>query len=93
MLSKSKKFADKQWKNTILNLVQSVPNVTFSKTPRIFVFHQGDKNSLDIDSVDLKDHPQFFVCKLELIFFRVSSVGKSIGSIEPSEILPNHAPD
>ena len=56
------------------NLSLSAENVKFSKRARIFVFHPGDKNSLDIDSVDLKDHPQFFVCKSEVFFFRGSLI-------------------
>ena len=43
-------------------------NFIFSKLSRIFVFDQGDKNSLDIDSGGPKDQAQFSVWKSELIF-------------------------
>ena len=59
-------------------------NVTFSKLCRIFVFHPGVKNSLDMDSGGLKDYPQFFVCKSELTFFR--------GSLIPSPTIDGKHP-
>ena len=41
---------------------------------RNFVFGAEDKNSFDMGFRGLKDHPQFFVCKSEVFFFKWSLI-------------------
>ena len=41
---------------------------------RNFVFGAEDKNSFDMGFRGLKDHPQFFVCKSEVLFFKWSLI-------------------
>ena len=65
------------------NLSLLTENVKFSKIARIFVFHPGDKNSLDLDSGGPKVYPQFFVWKSEVFFFKGSLI------TPPSTDTPN----
>ena len=58
-------------------------NIKFSMLSRNFVFDAEDKNSFDIGFRGLKDHPQFFVCKSEVFFFKWSLI------TTPSKDTPN----
>ena len=49
-------------------------NIKFSMLSRNFVFGAEDKNSFDMGFRGLKDHPQFFVCKSEVLFFKWSLI-------------------